>query len=145
MGHARATAVRSTLVLGLLLVTGTLGSAGCIYQHRYPVIQAPVHRPGPPAHAPAHGYSRKAGHVREARHEKVDLVFDSGLGVHVVVGHPATYWYADRYLRWASGTWQVSTRVDGGWTTIRYDAVPAKLVAKHDKHARHHRKAHRKH
>ena len=62
---------------------------------------------GPPAHAPAHGHRRKqvAG---------VELFFDTGLGVYVVVGHPNHYYHEGYFYRLTGGVWEMSLRIDGG-------------------------------
>jgi hypothetical protein len=118
-----------TALFGLLVATGAFGTTGCFHPYHHRVVQpVVVQGHGPPPHAPAHGYRHKH------RHHDVELAFDSGLGVYVVVGLPATYWHADRYWRWAAGSWQVSTRVGDGWAVAGHSAVPAKLMAKHAKH-----------
>jgi len=63
---------------------------------------------GPPPHAPAHGHRRKqvCG---------VELVFDTQLGLYVVVGHPDHYYYDGHFYRLTGGVWEVSLRFDGGW------------------------------
>jgi len=65
------------------------------------------HRPtvskgkGPPAHAPAHGYRRKqvAG---------MELVFDSGRGVYLVVGLTDHYYHEGYFYRLRGGLWEMS-------------------------------------
>jgi hypothetical protein len=112
-------------------------ASGCVYhQHRAMAPPGYARGHGPPPHAPAHGYRHKH------HHDAVDLVFDAGLGVYAVVGRPGYYWYIDHYLRWVSGEWRVSSRIDGVWVVVSSDRVPAKLVAKHAKHGK---KAHRRH
>jgi hypothetical protein len=110
-------------------------ASGCVYhQHRAMAPPGYARGHGPPPHAPAHGYRHKH------HHDAADLVFDAGLGVYAVVGRPGYYWYIDHYLRWVSGEWRVSSRIDGVWGVVSSDRVPAKLVAKHAKHGK---KAHR--
>jgi hypothetical protein len=117
-----------------MLLVGPLG--GCVYHahsERPPSIHGQGH--GPPPHAPAHGHRHK-------RHQdELELAFDAGLGVYVVVDRPGYYWYRDRYLHWAAGSWSVSHRFDGHWAEISIDAVPRSLVSKHSKH--HRKKKHR--
>jgi hypothetical protein len=117
-----------------MFLLGSLG--GCVHHvhsARAPSVHSRDH--GPPPHAPAHG-------VRRQQHrDGVELAFDSGLGVHVVVNRPDYYWYTDRYLRWVAGEWSVSSRLDGHWAVVSIDAVPAGLVSKHSKH--HKRAKHR--
>jgi hypothetical protein len=85
---------------------------------------------GPPAHARAHGYRRKqlAG---------VELVYDSGLGVYVVVGFPDHY-YCDGYFYRFSGTlWELSLKPNGGWASVSEHSLPPGLRAKgKNKHTR---------
>jgi len=117
------------------------GAAGCIVHHHHPApAPAPklhAHRHGPPPHAPAHGSRYR--HPRDG----VELVFDSGLGVYVVVDWPETYWHVDHYLRWSNGTWSASGRLDLGWAVVASDQVPTGLLAKHangskrGKHSKH--------
>lgn len=91
------------------LVTG--GVAAC----------APVQPldPGPPAHAPAHGYRR--------RHPSgVDLVYDRSLGVYVVLGYSQTY-FSDRFYRLRGSTWQASQGPGGPWQTVSPRSIPPGL------------------
>ncbi len=103
---------------GLAAVSG-LGLAGCNHFYGGP----PAHRRrggGPPPHAPAHGYRQRH------RRSGADLVFDSGLGVYVVVGL-GHYFYGDRFYRWRNDAWQISVNAHGPWNWIDGSAVPRKL------------------
>lgn len=118
-------------VAGLAMLA--TAAAGCAYVHDYhhhdgkaPPAHAQVYQPGPPPHAPAHGYRHK-------HHGGVELVFDAGLGVYVVVGHAGHYHDGDRYYRWKDGGWSVSVRLDGGWSRVAAHDVPPGLRAKHAK------------
>ncbi len=111
------------------LAAAALLSAGCVMHHHFPSAPpAPpvvIHEPGPPPHAPAHGYRHKQ------RRDGVDLVFDTKLGVYVVVGH-VDYWYSDQhYFRTAHGAWYVASRFDGPWTVVEVATLPAGLRVKH--------------
>jgi hypothetical protein len=86
----------------------------------------------------AHSYRHKH------HHDAADLVFDAGLGVYAVVDWPGYYWHIDHYLRWVSGEWSVSSRIDGVWVVVSGDRVPAKLVAKHAKHGKKARRHHKR-
>jgi hypothetical protein len=89
--------------------------SGCVHHHYH---DPGYSRGGPPPHAPAHGYRHK-----QSNH---DLVFDSGLGVYVVLGRPDYYFWDNRYYRYHDGHWQFSADVDGRW--YRDDGyVPRKL------------------
>jgi hypothetical protein len=133
IARARRSAALSAVLVVILL--GPLG--GCVYHshsERAPSVHGQGH--GPPPHAPAHGHRYK-------RHQDgLELVFDAGLGVYVVVDRPDYYWHRDRYLHWVSGSWRVSNRFDGHWAAISIDAVPARLVSMHSGH--HGKKKHRK-
>lgn len=83
-------------------------------------------RPGPPPHAPAHGHRHK--HRDGGR--DVELVFDSGLGVYVVLGFPDRYYWDGRYLRIDGDQWFASARLDGGWQPASVSALPAGLRGK---------------
>jgi len=78
---------------------------------------------GPPAHAPAHGHRRKqvCG---------VELVFDTGLGLYVVVGHPNHYYCDGYFYRFTGSAWEMSLRFDGGWAVRAGKPLPPGLRAK---------------
>ena len=78
---------------------------------------------GPPAHAPAHGHRRKqvCG---------VELVFDTGLGLYVVVGHPNHYYCDGYFYRLTGSVWEMSLRFDGGWAVRAGKPLPPGLRAK---------------
>lgn len=102
----------------LLLLTVFLAPllvSGCVHHH---YNEPGYSRGGPPPHAPAHGYRHK--------HYNHDLVFDSGLGVYVVLGRPDYYFWDNRYFRYYDGYWQHAADLDGRW--YRDDGyVPRKL------------------
>lgn len=77
---------------------------------------------GPPPHAPAHGYRRKTRHG-------VEIVYDSGLGVYVVVELPGHYYHDDKYYRKHGGRWEISIDIDGPWTVIAEAKLPVGLRA----------------
>ena len=88
---------------------------------------AEVHSPrsrghGPPPWAPAHGH-------RHRHRDGVELVFDTGLGVYVAVGHADLYFHGQRYLRLRNHRWEVSVGVGGPWIAVALDAVPTRLHA----------------
>lgn len=102
---------RRTFVTGGSAVLASLGLASC-------VGYAPGSGGGPPPHAPAHGYRRKQ--------RGADLVYDSGLGVYVVVGYPY-YYLDDRFYRQADGAWQASVNLNGPWQPVPDRSLPPKL------------------
>lgn len=71
-----------------------------------------------PAH-PAHGYR----HV----HHGVAMVYDSGLGLYIVTGHPDVYFYSGHYYRYYDGGWRISVNVGGPWSPHRFESVPLRL------------------
>jgi hypothetical protein len=78
---------------------------------------------GPPPHAPAHGYRAKTP-------QGVEIVFDTALGVYVVVELPAHYWLDDRYYRRdAKSGWTVGVSLDGPWTACADADLPPGLRA----------------
>ena len=93
------------------------------------VRTGPVVKPGPgngpPAHAKAYGYRRK--HV-----SGVELVFDSGKGVYVVVGLPDHYYHDGYFYRLRSGAWEMSLKPDTGWMAVSMTSLPPGLQAKGD-------------
>ena len=78
---------------------------------------------GPPAHAKAHGYRRKqvAG---------LELVFDSSLGLYVVVGHPDHYYDDGYFYRLRGSAWERSQQPDKDWICVSAKSIPRGLQAK---------------
>jgi hypothetical protein len=94
-----------------------------------PVVhERPAH--GPPPWAPAHGYRHKHAGAYQSRDGTVDLVFDSGLGVYVVVGIPNSYYWNGTYLRIAGDRWMRAPYLDAHWSPCPPDAVPSALRSK---------------
>ncbi len=81
-----------------------------------------VYRHGPPPHAPAHGYRHK--------YEGVELVYDSGRGVYVVIDLPNHYYFKGRYYRRGEVQWEAGVHIDGPWEFVSEDAMPKGLRAK---------------
>ena len=86
--------------------------------------------PGPPPHAPAHGYRHK-------HPDGVVLVYDSGLGLYAVSGHADVYFYEGTYYRAHHGVWESTKHFNGNWQKTSSKSLPAglqeKQVAKGDK------------
>jgi hypothetical protein len=122
----------------LSLVLAALAPSACISSHHDarvpPGHDAREARRGPPPHAPAHGYR----HKQDVQHGGVDLIFDSGLGVYVVVGWPDHYWHRDHYYHFADGVWMVSARIDGGWADCAPGRIPDRLRHKHARAGKNH-------
>jgi len=83
-----------------------------------------VHQPGPPSHAPAHGYRHK-------HQTGVEIRFDSHLGVYIVEGKTDIYFHDGWFIRIRSGVWQVSVTLNGQWKDRSADWVPPGLRSKH--------------
>ncbi len=77
---------------------------------------------GPPPHAPAHGYRHK--------YQGVELDYDSGRSVYVVVGFPSHYYYTGYFYRFQSARWEASAEVAGPWKPISQESLPPGLRAK---------------
>lgn len=111
----------------VLAVSITLAFAGCgsSAQHRQDEVVAiqKAGRHGPPPHAPAHGYRHKH------RNDGVELVFDSGRGVYVVINYPNHYFLDGVYFRLHDSGWFVSTSIRGEWKAAKAYQVPKGLLS----------------
>jgi hypothetical protein len=76
----------------------------------------------PPAHPP-HGHRHT--------HAGVQLVFDSGLGVYLVVDRHDHFYTEGRFYRYADDGWQVSTQLKGDWHQVARPGLPPGLAKKH--------------
>ena len=74
---------------------------------------------GPPPHAPAHGYRHK--------YQSVELVYDSGRGVYVVIDFPNHYYFKGHYYRLGEIQWEVGVSFEGPWKIISYEKLPKGL------------------
>lgn len=83
------------------------------YERRY------ESKPGPPPHAPAHGYRRK--------HQGAELVYDSGRGIYVVIDFPNHYYFKGHYYRLGEAQWEVGVNLEGPWGFISYGELPKGL------------------
>lgn len=114
--------VKAALLIGLAPL------AACVHHHHH-AAPAPravrVHPPGPPPHAPAHGHR----HKHDAHN--VELVFDAGLGLYVVVGHLDHYFHRERFFRWDGKSWYASSTLGQGWVVIHIDTLPEGLRKAH--------------
>lgn len=82
---------------------------------------------GPPPHAPAHGYRHK--HQQHG----VEMVFNTGMGVYIVVGYPKHYFYSNSYYRYHDGIWKMSVHIKGPWVIITESDLPLGLRKMKDK------------
>jgi hypothetical protein len=84
------------------------------------------HKSGPPPHAPAHGYRH--------RHQGVEMVYDSGMGVYVVIDFPDYYYFKGRYYRFGESQWEVGVSLNGPWKFVsRYDLPKGLQIKKKGK------------
>jgi hypothetical protein len=109
--------------------SGCVRGTGFMIGVRGPDAPNPRSAQGPPPHAPAHGHRR----VHDAHRGDVELVFDSDLGVYVVVDLPNHYYWNGTYLRITDDGWLASAELSGGWETCASDSLPPGLRKK-DKH-----------
>jgi hypothetical protein len=109
-------------LLAVALVCATLISASC---SRVEVQETSKQKKGhgPPSHAPAHGYRHK-------HHEGVELVYDAGRGVYVVVDLVDHYYFKGHFYRFRNGQWEVSFSLEGAWEGIRERSLPPGLQTK---------------
>ncbi len=85
-------------------------------------VALPATAEGPPAHAPAHGYRNKH------RHKGIDLVFDTGLGVYVVVNMEGYFFNNGLFYRYRDHSWEISVDIDRGWKIVSANKVPRGLL-----------------
>jgi hypothetical protein len=84
-------------------------------------------KPGPPPHAPAHGYRHK-------NHDGHELEYNSKIGVYAVVNWRETYFGNNLYIRMSSdGRWLVSTTLGSGWRPAAHGEVPYSLRSYYEK------------
>ena len=139
--RAAPAGIRAALLLlgGAILA---LGSSGCIQtlhhgRHHGGPLATHGRKDAPPPWAPAHG--------RRQRSDRVEMVFDPELGVHVVIGRDHLYFHAERYYRLEDGAWTASVRLDGPWDRIEVRRLPSGLRKQGKPHHAKHRKGHRGH
>lgn len=113
--------------IGAVIFAGLFFLSGCMMmdsQDRYHSghhSNAPYYKPGPPPHAPAHGYRHK-------HYDGHDLEYDSTLGVYIVLRDADTYFSNNVYIRMSlDGTWLVSSSLDTGWHLAAGNEIPYKL------------------
>ena len=118
MKFAKTFSLFSILVL-ILLMTVSCDSLE--------VYNTPGRGHGPPAHARAHGYRNK--HVAG-----MELSYDSGLGLYIVVGRSNHYYHNGYFYRYHGAVWQISSEPDCGWKSISKESLPPGLRAKNKNH-----------
>lgn len=78
---------------------------------------------GPPPHAPAHGYRRK-------NRQGLSMMFDSNLGVYVLMDYPMHYFWDDRYYRKGKHGWETTEDINNKWRKIIKHDIPQGLQNK---------------
>lgn len=78
---------------------------------------------GPASRAPAHGY--------RYNHQGHDVVYDSSLGVYVVVGMQDYYLYDNNYYKYDHDRWYYSRDIDRGWRDYNENRLPPGLAKKY--------------
>jgi len=116
--------VRFAILLAALVTTVTLGGCQGVAVVSRPGEPVVVHQPGPPPHAPAHGYRHKHKNGAELR-------FDTDVDVYVVIGRTDIYFHDGSFVRIRNGIWQVSATLGGPWEPKAAKWVPPGLRAKH--------------
>ena len=114
MKHAAAILTRIALFACCLALTSCAGYTGFGYGSGY----------GPPPHAPANGYRYNYhGH---------NLVYDSSLGVYVVIGQSGVYYYNGLYYRHNRDRWYYSSNLNNKWRAYRgHHKLPPGLAKKY--------------
>jgi hypothetical protein len=60
----------------------------------------------------------------------VELVYDSGRGVYVVVGLPGHYYCDGRFFRISGAQWEMSLNTTHGWEPVYEHSIPPGLRSK---------------
>ena len=117
--------IKGTIVLVMIFLCTCLTATSCSQNHHLGVYSTSKNKKGngPPPHAPAHGYRHKHQHG-------VELVYNSELGVYVVVGFPDHYFYEDHYFRLGGEDWEISMHIEGPWIVATEDVLPSGLKFK---------------
>ncbi len=101
-----------TLLVGLL----GLGLSGCFYMappntaFRSPVVTSSPSSAG-------------------SDHVNPDMIYNSRLGLYVVLGYPNHFHDGELYYRKFEGRWQRSATLHEGWAEVRLGEVPRALLA----------------
>lgn len=130
MVHSRSFLTVACAALTLFIGACAPFSSVTIGRGGQPSVHSDTNRHhGPPPHAPAHGYRHKHQHQQQ----DLELVFDSGLGVYIVVDIPDRYYWNGYYLRIDGDQWYASVNLDSGWEPRSDDSLPPGLKKKHPK------------
>ena len=91
--------------------------------HSSQTVVMPAKRHGPPPHAPAHGYRHKHA-------DGMQLRYDSGMQIYLVVDHDGYYYDDGFYFRYRSGSWEMAASFSGEWKIAAEKRLP-KALRKH--------------
>jgi hypothetical protein len=132
MGRVRALALLSPAAgCASLLACGPVDSVTINPGGAPRLDHPPVAREGgehaPPPWVPRSGDRRRHQHADQSRQDAVDLVFDNGLGVHLVVGIPNDSYWDGVYLRLEAGNWWRARYLDARSPPCLADALPGNL------------------
>ena len=115
--------------IGLMIVVLALaslafwGCSGSVRHQTTKPVAVEKNVPGPPPHAPAHGYRHKHA-------DGVVLVYNSGIGVYVVSGYTNVYYFEGRYYRSQHGVWESTPHFHGKWRKASCESLPPGLQDK---------------
>ena len=124
----------SLRLVGISILVALLASVlpACVHHHHHAASPAAkAKKGGPPPWAPAQGYRHKHA-------QGVDLVFNAGFGVYVVVGYENHYFSREHFYRGSGSDWQMSTHIRGSWISIDVSRLPSGLAARSGKKHRGH-------
>jgi hypothetical protein len=112
----------SKFAIGVAVVAMVCAVSACKSRVRYASTGTTVSgkAPGPPPHAPAHGYRHKQANGAV-------LVYESKLGLYVVSGRNNYYYNNKSYYRSTSSGWQVAVKLDGPWKSVSTKKIPRGL------------------
>ena len=121
MYHSRRFLTVACTMLTLFVVACAPLSSVTIGRGDRPSFHSDTNRHhGPPPHAPAHGYRHKHQH----QGQDLEFVFDSDLGVYIVVGVPDRYYWNGYYLRIDGDQWYASLNLNSEWKPRSDDSLP---------------------
>ena len=117
--------IKDTIVLVTIFLCLCFTFTSCSSHHHSGYYSSSKNKRGngPPPHAPAHGYRHKHQHGTQ-------LVYNSELGVYVVIDFPNHYFYEGHYFRLGGKNWEISTHINGPWIVAANDVLPCGLKVK---------------
>lgn len=113
------------LLLAAAFLTAGVALFGCAKKACVSTSPAPsvaLERQGPPPHAPAHGYRHK-------HPDGIELMYQSHIGVYVVVGRADVYFYQGHFYRLRKNKCEMSLHIDGPWRAGYVEALPKEFRA----------------